>query len=1503
MHTLHGMVTMSTSTPSSNVAEADPTDSGPTSAVAVAPGSPVAPALAGALVPLEVIVETQVDGVLGWEEVEVILRRVDVTVGDVAGALGFDRGKGLVVDGCSVAGGVALRASGIRRGAVLSAGRAVPLCPGAGPSETADPAAERAVPAGETGRAGPEVLARTLSGPDAGRMVSLGPGHYVVGSAAGVDVRLADPVVGRRHCLLEIDGAGQARITDLAPARPSRVDGVAIDGDGILGPGQRLTVGITGLELDHPAGSVGASAAGRVEMGAAADSAGRRSGRRPRGELQPGSWTCSVLRPPAALAPPPIAPVRLPPPVSLPADGVPIGLAAVVITLIAGGLVAWILHQATFLLLGAVGGAGTIGAAVWHRGRRRWHRSSAVRSAHEALAGFGRDLAAHQAAVAERLRTSTLDLVEAVAAARHRGSLVWARPLNTDSTFAAVVGRGDRFQPPTLAPGAGAADGSVAGLPASNVDADTWALIEAASVVPDVPVAVDLGPGAVVGLVGREPAAAALARSLVLQLAVAVGPAHLLIGGVVPDAEATWLHWLPHSVDPTSGERLVGAAADVDEVVGLLEATAEPDGARPHVLLVVEEPTLLAARRSSVRRLLGRDGRSIAALVLAATPDELPAICTTVIEVLADGTAAILRPGSAQLADRVVVAGASAATARAAALGLADLHDPEQAMATADLPAELTLADLVGPALAEDRWLRHRWLAAGADPAPLALLAAAADGPVEIDLVADGPHALVAGTTGSGKSELLRTLIAALAVGAGPDLLSFILIDYKGGSAFDACAQLPHVVGVVTDLDERLGERALRSLHAELRRRERLLRGAGAADLTAYRARAEGPKLSRLVVVVDEFATLAVDLPDFVRSLVGVAQRGRSLGVHLVLATQRPAGAVSDDIRANTNLRIALRVLDGADSTDVIGEPTAAALPRHRPGRGLVRFGAGEVLAVQIAAVTVPLETGDGSAVTVRRRARAGMPPVVARSAPTVLETLVRAAGAAATGLGLDAGPRPWLPPLPLRLSRDELPPGAAGLVDDPDRQAQMPWRWDPADGHLLCIGTIGSGATNALATVAMAASATTPPRDLHVYVVHGGSWLGALAGLAHVGAAIGPPEEERQARLLRRLGSTMAARARAGAGPAERGDVEGRPTILLVVEQLASWRTAVADRLGPNLADLLDRILIDGPGLGIVVAAGLDRPSALPAAVCGAVGERLVFRLADPGDALAVGVRPASITGLAPGRAMSVRSGLSIQVAHTGDIEADIAALALATASTAGVDPDAAPPVPTLPIAVAVDDLPPPSADEHGWSLPVGLADDELWPLELTLHAGDHFLVAGPARSGRSSALALLAAQIRRASPAARLLALAPRSSALHSSAALDGLTASVAELAELLVPAADPPLVVLVDDAELVDDPSGTLSGLISDGTTRLLVAGRVEATRTAYGHWTQALRRQRRGLLLRPQDDLDGDVLGVLLPRRQATPPAPGRGYLIADGCCALVQLACLAMPGQAERPFDG
>ena len=357
-------------------------------------------------------------------------------------------------------------------------------------------------------------------------------------------------------------------------------------------------------------------------------------------------------------------------------------------------------------------------------------------------------------------------------------------------------------------------------------------------------------------------------------------------------------------------------------------------------------------------------------VVLAETPDELPSDCSVSIQLLDDaGRCRVTGWPRTVLAD-----GISRATARQAALRLARFEDP--LANAADLPQTVSLVSLLGlraandipPERVQQEWKRN-FMAA-----PIGW----SDGEIiYLDLIADGPHGLIAGTTGSGKSELMRCLVASLAFTTSPEQLNFVLIDYKGGSAFDACAGLPHVVGLVTDLDERLGERALVCMRAELAYREQFLRtaqaasiselspsrsssrsplqsaeGETAADGTRSQLSANHSHLPRLLVVIDEFAALASELPGFLESLVDIAQRGRSLGVHLLLGTQRPAGVVSPSIRSNTNIRIGLRMLDPHDSEDVIGTPAAAAIEQGSPGRAYVRYGSGQPMPFQVAAVS-----------------------------------------------------------------------------------------------------------------------------------------------------------------------------------------------------------------------------------------------------------------------------------------------------------------------------------------------------------------------------------------------------------------------------------------------------------------------------------------------------------------------------------------------------------------------
>ena len=371
-----------------------------------------------------------------------------------------------------------------------------------------------------------------------------------------------------------------------------------------------------------------------------------------------------------------------------------------------------------------------------------------------------------------------------------------------------------------------------------------------------------------------------------------------------------------------------------------------------------------------------------------------------------------------------------ARTAEAIARALAGVTVVQDAGRSAgDLPERVSFFDALGIPTVESDDVPAHWADASTETLLQIPLGQVAEGKLlrldfkEQALGGQGPHGLVAGTTGAGKSELLLTIIAGLALRHPPDVLNFVLIDYKGGDAFRAVVDLPHTVALITDLDEHLASRALVFLTSELKQRERRigdLKAEGVTSVAEYQAHRGQRAMPLLVIVVDEFARLKAELPEFVRGLVDVARVGRSLGVHLILATQTPSGSVDDEIKKNSNFGICLRVRDPSDSRDVIGEPDAFLLPGSLPGRAYFRAGLEPVQLFQTARVGAryrPRDADEPVALAPFLPAPPGIPagpgetgayllPDDERGLATEVEVLVRRrlGGVAAPGWGCGPG-------------------------------------------------------------------------------------------------------------------------------------------------------------------------------------------------------------------------------------------------------------------------------------------------------------------------------------------------------------------------------------------------------------------------------------------------------------------------------------------------------------------
>ncbi|HZE29801.1 MAG TPA: FtsK/SpoIIIE domain-containing protein, partial [Actinoallomurus sp.] len=833
-----------------------------------------------------------------------------------------------------------------------------------------------------------------------------------------------------------------------------------------------------------------------------------------------------------------------------------------------------------------------------------------------------------------------------------------------------------------------------------------------------VPVPLPLAELGVVGLSGARDRSRALARWLVAQAAALHSPRDLaiIVLSASPDAAShwNWVRWLPHCA-PREGEdcvALIGADPDTvarrvtELAIRITERrrSAEPSfGAAPssdayNILLVLDGARQLRRVPGMPQVLSGGPGVGLHAICIDDDERLLPEECTAVAVWDWDRPTHVRLHGNgldsvgAVLADQVTPAWCDR-LARA----LAPVRDVSRDDAESMIRSSARLLEILHMPTPSSAQIQAVWQAGGRTTSvPLGV---SADGVFSVDLRFDGPHGLIAGTTGAGKSELLQTLIASLAVANRPDEMTFVLIDYKGGAAFADCASLPHVVGMVTDLDGHLTERALESLGAEVRRRESLLLHAGAKDIEDYCAlfdagdRRAPVRVPRLVLVIDEFAAMAGELPDFVEGLVDIGRRGRSLGVHLLLATQRPAGVVTGDIRANTNLRIALRVTDADESSDVIDDPSAARISKSSPGRCYVRSGAAAPVAVQAARIG-GRRPGNVSSVPAQvvplPWARLGRPLALSSavedesSMVTDLKVLVAAVREACDRSGISEQAAPWLAPLPSTVTLDDLPavfadeddvaPLAFGLTDLPASQSRSALSLDLVHGgHLYVAGSARSGRSTVLRTLAGALASSCAPSDVHLYAIDcGANALLPLVALPHCGAVVGRDQIERMERLLARLhtevsrrqqvlaatGFASLAEQRAAVAPSER-----LPWMVLMLDRWEGFVAAFENYDYGRLIDTILRLLREGAAVGLRAVFTGDR-SGLGGQVSTVFDNRLVLRMSDPNDYNYAGINERHVPSeMPPGRVLE-----AIGTAGTSLRESQIALLDAEAPGTAQV-------------------------------------------------------------------------------------------------------------------------------------------------------------------------------------------------------------------------------------------
>ncbi len=1074
--------------------------------------------------------------------------------------------------------------------------------------------------------------------------------------------------------------------------------------------------------------------------------------------------------------------------------------------------------------------------------------------------------------------------------------------------------------------------------------------------VSPAPVTVNLGEGPV-GVAGDPRVARATVRSLIASLVTLRSPRDLQLVALCGDdaeseAEWGWLQWLPHTEPGEGAIALVGNTDDtrrdrLRELSSLLELRRRVKAPiESHVVLLVDGARDLRRLPGMVDLLAGGAEHGIFVVALDRHRNQLPEECRSVLVVdEAEGVIGALET-STGFTPVVLLDRLTPRSAEEIARSLSSLEHVSGAGDEGMLPASVRYVELAGIDLDDPDELLARW---NQNPRRTFVpVGATAESEFAVDLAADGPHALVAGTTGSGKSEFLQTLIISLALANRPDALNFVLIDYKGGSAFADCERLPHTVGMVTNLDARETERALASLDAELKRRERVLGRMGAKDVDAAWIRdpdrASSAGLARLVIVIDEFAELKRDLPAFIDGLVRIARVGRSLGVHLVLATQRPSGVVTPEMQSNISLRVALRVTDRSDSSDVLGSQEAAFISPSTPGRGYVRSVAGGIPAAFQTARVAGLRRGSqrnrrvAAPVAPVTWATIGVPPRFPsdreRTGPvdhddTDLRALVNLAVESASRGGIARNPSPWLLPLPDTLTLDRFNTGelapteiVLGLQDVPAEQKQDVLTWDlTRDSHLLFLGGARSGRTTALRTILAQVINRYTPADAHIYVAdYGNGAMLPLTDAQHCGAVVTPTDTERLPRLVQRLLDDLEHRqsvlSRAGAGSIAEQRRRATPEEALPYTLVAidGWErltgTLAADRLVVFREQVM-RVLREGPSAGIRVMITADR-TFTGDKVASAIDTTYVLPMHDPNDYRAAGVMLRELpSNLTPGRVLFDADAKEAQLAVLGRDTSGEAQTALFRSVIEETRDhfDRFEQLRRLPRAFRVDPLPSYIGLQDAALLPsldgfaedgvlVGVGGDELSRVCVDWSEQTGFVVAGSRASGRSSALASFLHQLNfRETP---VIVIAPKPSILTEladDASIDVIrdtstdaSALLERVTELSASRGGRRVTLIVDDAELMKQEPIEFAITGVAGQVSIVAAVESEASSSLFGGALAAAKRARQGVVLTPVNQMVGTTLfGTQIPKVFLGGRSAGAGVVFSYGAWTPLRIA--------------